>query len=96
MKGKTFPQPNSWNNGKNYLCLEKNKNKQEDDIKFLLEEVTDFETLLLAVTNKRSQEEEMHSGNDAWVRQYPYLCFCLVIMEDKIMTAYSKLFNVED
>jgi hypothetical protein len=51
MKAKTFPQPNGWNNGKKFLWLEKNKIKQEDDIRFLIEEVTDFELLLLAVTN---------------------------------------------
>jgi hypothetical protein len=38
----------------------------------------------------------MHSGNDAWVGQYPYLRLYHVIMEDEIMTAYGKLFNAKD
>jgi hypothetical protein len=48
--------------------------------------------LLKAVSMERSQEEEMHQGNDAWVRQYPFLQLYHVIMEDDIKIAYSKLF----
>jgi hypothetical protein len=76
--------------------VKKNVIKQDEDINFLLHEVADFVNLLKAVTMERSQEEEMHQGNDAWVGQYPYLRLYHVIMEDEIKIAYSKLFNAKD
>jgi hypothetical protein len=43
---------------------------------------------------KCKQEEELHRGNEAWLRQEPYLRLYHVIMEDDVKDAYSKAFNV--
>jgi hypothetical protein len=85
LTGRSQPKPANWDNRKQQEWLLNHPITAPQDIEFVTQQITDFDTLFKAGIKER-----------AWVGQKPFLHLYHAMMDDNVLKAYADIHRAKD